>query len=123
MKRAVVLCLGVGLLATAAAAHHSFAVYDLETNVELVGIVGTLKFRNPHIAMTLIGSEENGEEEIVYSLEGAPANMLVRIGLTPAQVQPGERIRVIASPRKDDQNVFLLKAIILKDGTRFQILN
>lgn len=122
MKRAVVVCLGAVLLTTAAAAHHSFAVYDTETNVELVGIVGTLNFRNPHIAMTLIRSEDNGEE-VVYVLEGAPANMLVRIGLRPESVQPGKLIRVIASPRKDNPGALLLKAIILQDGTRFQILN
>lgn len=125
MKRIIVLCCGASLLATAlaASAHHSFAVYDTETNVELAGTVGTLKFRNPHISMTLVQPGESGGQETVYSLEGGPANMLVRMGWSPTMIQPGDVIRVVASPRTDDPKALLLKAVILSDGTKITILN
>ena len=95
----------------------------MQTNVEFVGVVETLKFRNPHMAMTLIHTNENGENEIINFVEGAPANMLVRMGVDPAVIQPGQTVTVIGSPRKDNPNAYFLKTIILEDGTRFQILN
>jgi len=125
MKRAVLVAIGAVWLATAAptSAHHSFAVYDLETEVELVGVVETLRFRNPHLAMTLITSTGNGTEKRVYTLEGAPANMLVRLGLKPSFIEPGTAIKVIAAPPRGDGDVYLVKAIILEDGTKFQVLD
>jgi hypothetical protein len=125
MKGVVAVAICAVWLATVApaSAHHSFAVYDLETDIELVGVVGTLKFRNPHLAMTLITSAGNGTEERVYTLEGAPANMLVRLGLKPSFIEPGTKIKVIAAPPRGDGDVYLVKAIILEDGTKFQALD
>ncbi|HEX6997962.1 MAG TPA: DUF6152 family protein [Gammaproteobacteria bacterium] len=108
--------------ATMAAAHHSFAVYDMTTTVEFEGVVETLKFRNPHIAMTLLRKNEDGEEEKVEFVEGAPANMLVRMGLDPARIKPGTKIKAVGSPRTDNPNAYFLRTIILEDGTRFESL-
>jgi len=107
-------------LALPAAAHHSFAVYDMTQNVEFKGVVETLKFRNPHMAMTLTHKKPDGTTETINFVEGAPANMLVRMGLDPAVIAPGQEITAIGAPRKDDPNSYFLKAIVLKDGTRFQ---
>jgi hypothetical protein len=114
-----------GLLAVSggAVAHHSFAIYDMQTSIEFEGVVETLKFRNPHMAMTMIVTDENGEQRTIDFVEGAPANMLVRRGLDPALIQPGKTIKAVGSPRNDDPNAYFLKTIILEDGTRFQILN
>ena len=125
MKRPLSISLACALLALSAgaSAHHSFAIYDMETNIEFEGVVETLKFRNPHMAMTLIETQENGEERVINFVEGAPANMLVRMGFDPALIQPGKRIKVIGIPRKDDPDAFFLKTIITEDGQRFQVLN
>ena len=112
--------LAVGALP--AAAHHSFAVYDMQQNVEFHGIVDTVKFRNPHMAMTMIATNEKGEKKQINFVEGAPANMLVRLGLRPEYIQPGQEITAIGAPRRDDPNAWFLKAIILPDGTKFNTL-
>src|SRR5690606_21007111 len=104
-----------------AAAHHSFAIYDMATEIEFVGVVDTLKFRNPHMSMTLKETKD-GEERIINFVEGAPANMLVRMGFDPVHIEPGKQITAIGSPRHDDPNSFFLKSIILEDGTRFDTL-
>ncbi|HEY8518602.1 MAG TPA: DUF6152 family protein [Gammaproteobacteria bacterium] len=106
----------------AAGAHHSFAIYDMTTTVEFEGVVETLKFRNPHIAMTLLRKTASGEEERIEFVEGAPANMLVRMGLDPARIQPGAKIKAVGSPRTDNPNAYFLRTIILEDGTTFQSL-
>jgi hypothetical protein len=104
------------------AAHHSFAIYDMQTEFQFEGVVDTLKFRNPHMSMTLLETKE-GEERIINFVEGAPANMLVRMGFDPAHIQPGKRIMAIGSPRRDDPEAYFLKSIILEDGTRFDTLS
>ncbi|HEX7079644.1 MAG TPA: DUF6152 family protein [Gammaproteobacteria bacterium] len=123
MSRRLTLCISALLLAAPAmvAAHHSFAVYDMEKDVVFEGVVETLKLRNPHMSMTL-ATEQNGERRIVNFVEGAPANMLVRMGVDPASIKPGAKIKAIGSPRKDDPEAFFLKTIILEDGTRYDTL-
>jgi len=122
MKRTFTALLAAGLAALAlpAAAHHSFAVYDMTQNIEFKGVVESVKFRNPHMSMTLTHKKADGTTETINFVEGAPANMLVRMGLDPAVIAPGQEITAIGAPRKDDPNAYFLKSIILKDGTRFQ---
>jgi len=122
MKRTLTALLAAmfAALALPAAAHHSFAVYDMTQNIEFKGVVESLKFRNPHMAMTLTHKKPDGTTETINFVEGAPANMLVRMGLDPAVIAPGQEITAIGAPRKDDPSSYFLKAIVLKDGTRFQ---
>ena len=115
-----------GLLAAAltavavpAAAHHSFAIYDMAQNIEFDGVVETLKMRNPHMAMTLTVTNADGTKKTINFVEGAPANMIVRMGLNPADVAAGKPIKAIGAPRKDDPNAYFLKAIILPDGRKY----
>jgi hypothetical protein len=113
----------LGMLAAAPArAHHSFAVYDMKQNVEFKGVVDTLKFRNPHTALTLIVTQPDGTKETIDFVETAPANMLVRMGVTPEILAVGNKITAIGAPRKDDPTVFFLKAVITADGQKFQIM-
>lgn len=124
MKNTLIGAFSVVVLAyaSAAPAHHSFAAYDMSQNIEFVGTVDEVKFRNPHIQMTLKRTTPDGKEEIIHFVEGAPANMLVRMGLQPAMIKPGAKITAIGSPRKDAPNEFFLKTIILEDGRQFQSL-
>ena len=109
-------------VAIPAAAHHSFAIYDMQQNVEFHGVVAGIKLRNPHMAMTLTTKGPNGEPQTIEFVEGAPANMLARLGLRPEHVKVGQEITAIGAPRHDDPNAWFLKAIILPDGTRFDAL-
>jgi len=125
MKRALMVAFGATALAAAAPspAHHSFAIYDMTKNLEFTGVVETVKLRNPHMALTLTHTKEDGTKETINFVEGAPANMIVRMGLKPEMIAPGKTITTIGSPRHDDPNAYFLKAIILPDGQKFQILN
>ena len=124
MNRTALALLGTAIAACAApaAAHHSFAIYDMQQNVEFRGVIETVKFRNPHMAMTLTVTNDKGEKQTINFVEGAPANMLARLGLRPELIQPGQEITAIGAPRQDDPDAWFLKAIILPDGTRFNAL-
>jgi hypothetical protein len=113
------LVIGFALISLPAPAHHSFAIYDMEQNIVFDGVVETLKMRNPHIALTLTVTKGDGTQGTVNFVEGAPANMLVRRGLNPADIAVGKPIRAIGAPLHEDPNAFFLKAVILPDGRRF----
>jgi hypothetical protein len=113
------LVAALAAVALPAAAHHSFAVYDMTQNIEFDGVVETLKMRNPHMAMTLTVTNPDGTKKTINFVEGAPANMIVRMGLNPADVAVGKPIKAIGAPRKDDPNAYFLKAIILPDGRKY----
>lgn len=107
------------LLSMSVLAHHSFAVFDFQTQIPFDGIIETIKFRNPHIAMTLRTVDDNGKETIVDFIEGAPANMLARSGLQPEMVKPGTHIIATGSPLIDDDSKYFLRVIRLDDGREF----
>lgn len=119
---ATLACIWLALGAATAAAHHSFAIYDMRQNVEFHGTVASVKFRNPHMALTLTVENDDGTERTVEFVEGAPANMLARLGLRPEFIAPGEMITAIGAPRHDNPDAWFLKVIVLADGTRFNSL-
>jgi hypothetical protein len=118
-REVAVLVLLAGL-AHVAAAHHSFAVFDFSQEIPFEGVVDTLNFKNPHIAMTLRRTLDSGETEVVNFIEGAPANMLVRNGLRPDMIKPGTRITAIGSPLREDPSQYFLRRVRLEDGREFQ---
>ena len=120
----------IGLLVAAfaavtlpAAAHHSFAIYDMEQNIAFDGVVEALKLRNPHMALTLTVTKSDGTTGTINFVEGAPANMIVRMGLNPADLAAGHPFKAIGAPLRDDPNAYFLKAVILPDGRRFTFVN
>ena len=124
LKRLLIALFGtaIAFIAAPSSAHHSFAVYDMTQNLKFTGVVETVQLRNPHMALTLIHTKEDGTKETINFVEGAPANMIVRMGLKPEMIAPGQTITTIGSPRKDDPNAYFLKAIILESGQEFRIL-
>ncbi len=118
MKRLLMLVLL--MLAYPVSAHHSFAVYDFNTQITFEGTVESLQFRNPHIAMTLKTVDADGAERIIEFIEGAPANMLARSGLKPEMIKKGTRITAVGSPLHEDNTKYFLRVIRLQDGSEFK---
>lgn len=114
--------LGILLCASAVKtlAHHSFAIYDFDTRVSFTGVVHTLKFKNPHITMTLAQTDEEGNQKIIDFVEGAPANMAARQGLKPEMIKIGTELTVVGSPRKTDDSQFFIRQIILENGKEWK---
>lgn len=107
------------ILAAKVAAHHSFAIYDFDTQVPFDGVVDSVKFRNPHIEMTLRIVNDDGAEEIIHFIEGAPANMMVRNGIRPDMMKPGSVVHAVGSPLIEDPEKYFLRVIRTADGTEY----
>ena len=113
----------IGLLVAAfaavtlpAAAHHSFAIYDMEQNIAFDGVVEALKLRNPHMALTLTVTKSDGTTGTINFVEGAPANMIVRMGLNPADLAAGQPIKAIGAPLRDEPRDRAQDLLLLERG-------
>jgi hypothetical protein len=113
-------CMGIAL---PAAAHHSLAIYDVEQNIHFDGVVETLRLENPHIALTLTVTKDDGTRGTISFAEGAPAAMFARMNVPSSDIAVGKPIKAIGAPRRDDPNVYFLKTIILPDGRRFTFVD
>jgi hypothetical protein len=113
----------VGIAVVPAKAHHSVAIYDMDQDIHFDGVVETLKLSNPHMALTLRVTKDNGTSGTIIFIEGAPANMLVRMGLNPADIAVGKPIKAVGAPLHTDPNAYFLKAIILPNGRRFTFVD
>jgi hypothetical protein len=111
--------IGLAVTALPAAAHHSLAGYDVDQSVHFEGVVETMRMDNPHIALTLTVTKDDGTRGTITFVEGAPANVLERRGLAAADIAVGKPIKAIGAPRRDEPNLYFLKTIILPDGRRF----
>jgi hypothetical protein len=82
---------------SAARAHHSFAVFDIEHPRELQGTVQQFKFSSPH---TFIVLEVAGDDGIttIWNLEGASPSILVRNGWSSQSLKKGDQIKLSIDP-------------------------
>jgi hypothetical protein len=97
-------------------AHHSAAAYDVETTIEVTGIVKTFRWKNPHTLVTLIVSDEDGTD-VAWNFEGNGASNLVAAGWKRSMLEVGESATIIANPMKNGNAGGRLQGIALPDGT------
>jgi hypothetical protein len=88
--------------AGAARSHHSFAIYDSDNPVTMMGIVEEFRWTNPHSYVVLRVTNADGSETS-WELEQGPINMISRQGWTPTTLEPGDRISVVVQPLHSGQ--------------------
>jgi hypothetical protein len=92
--------ISLGLITTTAApawAHHSFAMFDADNQIDIVGAVTQFKLTSPH-AFIIIKVKGTDGSDTVWSLEGSSASSLVRDGLTSNSLKAGDEIKVKIAP-------------------------
>src|SRR6266705_1975123 len=77
----------------AAMAHHSFAMFDQEHPIEVVGTVTEFRYSSPHIYIFLDVKAEDGANK-VWLLEGGSPSLLLRDGWTGSTIKPGYELRM-----------------------------
>jgi Family of unknown function (DUF6152) len=84
-----------------ASAHHSFATFDENHAVTLVGVVKEVQWTNPHIWVeVLVKSPDNGQD-VQWSIEGGSPNGLNRAGWKRTSIKAGDAIEITIHPLKD----------------------
>ena len=95
-----ILATAVSLVAAwSAFAHHSAAMFDDTTVVELSGTVKELQWTNPHIWLQVVVEQDGRPTE--WSLEAGSPNSLSRQGWRSTTFKSGDLISVRLRPMKD----------------------
>ncbi|HEU4620578.1 MAG TPA: DUF6152 family protein, partial [Gammaproteobacteria bacterium] len=106
------------LAAGAAAAHHSYAMFDISKALVVGGSVAKVEWTNPHVFVWLYvpKSGEPGKYGL-YAFETDGPTLLTRRGWTKDTLQPGEPIRIQYFPLKDGRTGGELIRAIRADGS------
>jgi hypothetical protein len=109
------------LAATAARAHHSFAMYENEHQIKLKGKVTNFQWTNPHVYIDLDGVDVNSEKKETKSwvIECANPGILNRVGWKFNMIKTGDELTVIVAPMRSGEPGALLKEVTLPDGRVF----
>lgn len=81
-------------------AHHSRAMFDIETLVSVEGVVTDVQWRNPHMWVTLDVPGADGRMES-WGFEGSGAASMVAAGISPQILKVGNKVKIIAHPGRD----------------------
>lgn len=116
MKKVVTAAVAALLLGTPALAHHSFAMFDRDKEVTLVGTVKEFQWTNPHIWVQVLVPNKNGKGQVEWSVEGASLNTVKRWGWKKDAIKPGDKVVVTIHPMRDGSKGGSLKRIKLPNG-------
>ena len=83
-----------------AAAHHSFAAFDMTNQKTVTGAVKQVDWTNPHIWIWIDVANDKGGSD-TYAFEGMSPNFLARRGWTRTTLHVGDTITVSYRPMKD----------------------
>jgi sulfur carrier protein ThiS len=81
------------------AAHHSFAMFDLQKEVKLEGTVKEYQWTNPHVWIQLL-TKDAGGNEVEWAIECNGTSVLGRTGWTRKIMKTGDKISVVIHPLK-----------------------
>jgi hypothetical protein len=107
--------LALAALPLAAAAHHSFAMFDRGRTDTIVGTVKALELVNPHAWLRVMVSGPQGRPE-EWSMEMGGPGQLERNGWTATSVQPGDKVSVMIHPLRDGSYGGQLVSVTLPNG-------
>jgi hypothetical protein len=106
----------IGLVALPAEAHHGIANFDLNSDIELKGVITEVEFLNPHSWVHLSVEGTNGET-VAWRCEMRGATVLRRSGWTEDMFATGSEITISGSPDRRDPTTCYLGTAVFADGS------
>jgi Family of unknown function (DUF6152) len=104
------------LASSAATAHHSTAMFDMQHTVKLTGIVTQFDWTNPHTFIWLEVLDTTHGTTESWSIEGMSPNYLSRNGWTRHTLKPGDKIAMELHLLKDGRKGGFCATVTLQDG-------
>jgi len=121
MKNTLMLvALGAGFLAGSMPmlAHHSFAAeYDQAKTVVLTGKFVKMDWINPHSAVFFDVTDEATGKTVQWRAETPPPNAMLRAGVRPTMLHPGDVITMSGNLAKDGSNLMWCGMVRFPNGT------
>jgi hypothetical protein len=102
LKHPLLALLALASLATSATvyAHHSDSMFAADKELLLNGTVREFQYTNPHSWIQLVVPGEAGATK-EWSIETAAPIVLLRAGIKPTALQPGDKVSIRVHPLKD----------------------
>src|SRR6516164_833062 len=93
------LLVGGSMIATSGVvlAHHSFAMFDQEHPIQLVGTVKEFRYTSPHTFIILDVKDKDGSNQL-WNLEGGAPSGLIRDGWSSKTLKPGDELQLSVDP-------------------------
>ena len=104
--------------AAPALAHHSFAMYDNDHQIKLLGTVTYFQWTNPHVYIEMQTMEPDGQSKH-WTIECANPGILDRVGWKFNMIKVGDKLTTVVSPLRTGEPGALLKEVTLPDGRVF----
>lgn len=104
----------VALSSANVSAHHSTAIFDMEKELKLTGVVKEFQFNNPHCFIQLLAQSEQGEVE--WSIEMGSPTHLMRSGWKRNTLKSGDRIEVLIHPVREGGATGQFVSVSYTDG-------
>ena len=90
------------IVVAAAEAHHSFSVFDMDTEKTIRGEIVEFEWTNPHTWTWLHVTNEDGSVT-KWGLEGMSPNFLGRRGWTRHTFRSGDQVEIVIAPLKSGE--------------------
>jgi hypothetical protein len=114
MRTRFALPAALALVAAPALAHHGWGSYDAAHPVTVTGPVLTSKFENPHVTVTVRGSDK------VWTLTLAPTSRMENRGAVAAVVAVGKDISAYGYPSTREKDEMRAERITV-DGKTYEM--
>ena len=85
---------------SAALAHHSYAMFDMQATKTLTGTVKDFEWTNPHTWLWVYVTNASGATE-QWGIEGMSPNFLGRRGWSKSTLKSGDKVTVVIRPMRD----------------------
>ena len=105
----------LAILAAPAAAHHSYAMFDMTKIIALDATVTTFKWQNPHSFIEADVKAPEGSEH--WAIEMTAPNNLVQEGWKRTTVKPGDHVTLYVHPLRSGDRGGSFAGVKLGDGT------
>jgi hypothetical protein len=102
-------------LVVSTSAHHSMAMYDMQNNITVTGIVARIELKNPHSLFYVTATDKDGKQ-VEWILECQPLATLTTFGWSASTMKVGDKVTAAGSPARNGKPAMLVRAIQLPDG-------
>ena len=105
----------LGVVGSLASAHHSFAMFDQNKQVTVIGKVTEAQWTNPHVWVFLDGAPAGGKKEH-WGVEFTSKVHLTRRGFTSDMVKVGDNVEFTLNPYRDGKPGGRFVAVKMANG-------
>jgi len=105
----------LGCAASAAFAHHSYAMFDRTKTLALEGTVKEFRWSNPHAWVELYVPNGSGGVD-TWGIEMNSPNNLARVGFRSTMMKPGDKVTIRIHPLRSGEKGGSFLSVTLPSG-------